>query len=109
MTVTTTYPAHLIFIEVEGVSGPRKWTGRLFRRSACIDVAWKGGTAHPRAVTWIPYFNIVEDPETGKCTATMNGGPTLSSLRYASYQNVTLAQEAGIRWAGRRFRIPTES
>ncbi len=104
----TSYPAQIVFTEVDRVLGPRKWTGRLLRRSACVDVAWSGGAARPRAVTWTPYFDIVEDLGTGRCTVTMNGGNTPSSLRYASYPDVTAAQKAGIRWAGRRFRVPME-
>ena len=97
----TSYPAQIVFTEVDNVLGPRRWTGRLLRRSACVD-----GARHNREVTCTPRFDITEDPETGRCTATLNGGNTPSSLRYAHYRDVTEAQKAGIRWAGRRFRIP---
>ena len=97
------YPAQIVFTEVDNVLGPRRWTGRLLRRSACVDVA-----RHNREVTWCPRFDIVENPKTGTCTITMNGGPTPHSLRYANYPDVTAAQKAGIRWASRRFRIPSE-
>lgn len=97
----TSYPAQIVYTEVDRVLGPRKWTGRLLRRSACVDVA-----RYNREVTWCPHFDIVEDPQTGRCTVTMNGGPTPHSKRYANYRDVTTAQKAGIRWAGRRFRIP---
>ena len=99
-----TYPAQIVFTEANSVLGPRKWTGRLLRRSACVDVAG----SRPRTVTWIPRFDITENPETGRCVVTMNGGPTPHSLRYANYLDVTAAQKAGIRWAARRFRIPVE-
>ena len=102
----TSYPAQLVFTEVDNVLGPRKWCGRLLRRAACLDVAHD--KARPRAVTWTPRFDITENPETGWCTVTMNGGTTPSSLRYAHYRDVTAAQKAGLRWAGQRFRIPTE-
>jgi hypothetical protein len=103
---TTSYPAQIVFLEVEDVAGPRKWVGRLLRRGACVDdVAWKGGAARPRVVTWTPRFDIVEDPTTRQCTVTMNGGSSPSSLHYARYADVTAAQKAGVRWAGRRFRI----
>jgi hypothetical protein len=102
----TSYPAQIVFTEVDRVLGPRTWTGRLLRRSACVDVA--GYKGRVRAVTWTPHFDIVEDPGTGRCTVTLNGGPTRHSRRYANYHDVTAAQEAGIRWAGRRFRIPAE-
>lgn len=97
----TTYLAQIVFTEVDNVLGPRKWTGRLLRRAACVDAARYG-----RAVTWTPRFDITENPETGRCTVTMNGGPTPHSRRYANYQDVTAAQKAGIRWAARRFRVP---
>jgi hypothetical protein len=104
----TAYPAQIVFTEVERVTGPRRWTGRLLRRSACVDVAWRGGATRPRAVTWTPYFDISEDPQSGRCAVTLNGGSTPHSLRHASYPDVATAQEAGIRWAGRRFRIPVQ-
>lgn len=100
------YPAQIVFTEVDNVLGPRKWTGRLLRRSASVDAAQY--KSRHRAVTWIPYFDIVEHPETGRCTVTMNGGPTSHSKRYAHHGDVTAAQKAGIRWAARRFRIPAE-
>lgn len=100
----SSYPAQIVFTEVDGVLGPRRWQGRLLRRSACIDV----GRSKPRQITWTPYFDIAEDPDGDWCTVKMNGGPTRSSIRYACYWDVTAAQEAGIRWAGRRFRIPAE-
>lgn len=105
--MTTSYPAQIVFTEVDNVLGPRKWTGRLLRRSACVDATQY--KPRQRAVTWIPRFDITENPETGRCTVTMNGGPTPHSLRYAHYADVTAAQKAGIRWAARRFRVPMES
>ena len=100
------YPAQIVFTEVDNVTGPRTWTGRLFRQSACVDVGGNGGTTHPRAVTWCPKFDITEDPDSLRCTVTFNGGTTKSSLRYATYRDVTAAMKAGIRWAARRFRVP---
>lgn len=105
--MTTTYPAQIVFTEVDNVTKPRKWTGRLLRRSASVDASQY--KSRQRAVTWIPYFDIVEHPETGRCTVTMNGGPTPHSLRYAHYADVTAEQKAGIRWAARRFRVPAEA
>ena len=104
--IATSYPAQIVFTEVANVLGPRKWNGRLLRPSACLDVAW--GEDRARKVTWCPRFDIIEDPNSGRCTVTMNGGSMPSSQRYASYPDVTTAQKAGIRWAGRRFRIPVE-
>ena len=101
---TSTYPAQIVFTEVDRVDAPRRWIGRLLRSSACLDVG--NYKRRPRAVAWTPRFDITEDPETGRCTVTMNGGPTPHSRRYASYGSITAAQTAGIRWAGRRFRVP---
>lgn len=104
--MSATYPAQIVFTEVDNVLKPRAWNGRLLRRSACFDVT--GGEDYAREVTWCPHFDIVEDPQTGKCTVTMNGGSTPHSRRYVHYPSVTAAQKAGIRWAGRRFRVPVE-
>ena len=106
MTSCRSYPAQIVFHEVDDVTGPRKWTGRLLRQSACVDVGGSGGADRPRPVTWCPKFDIAEDPTTLRCTVTLNGGNTTSSLRYATYPDVTTAMKAGVRWAARRFRIP---
>lgn len=101
------YPAQIVFTEVDDVTGPRRWQGRLFRQSACVDVtAYK---SRCRKVTWCPKFDITEDPATRRCTVTLNGGPTPHSLRHAAYPDVNAAMKAGIRWAARRFRIPQET
>jgi hypothetical protein len=106
---TTTYPAQIVFAEVDDVTGPRRWTGRLLRQSACVDVGWRGGAERPRPVTWCPKFDITENAQTGRCAVRMNGGNTPSSLRYQSYADVNAAMKAGIRWAARRFRVPAET
>lgn len=104
--MTTSYPAQIVFTEVDDVTGPRKWQGRLFRQSACVDVA--AYKHRHRKVTWCPKFDVTEDPQSRRCTVTLNGGPTPHSLRHASYPDVTAAMKAGIRWAARRFRVPVE-
>ncbi len=96
-----TYPAQIVFFEVENVIGPRRWRGRLLRPSAAIDIQTG------KLVTGTPIFNI-EERSDGKCHVTMQGGHK-SGRRYALLSNVTAAQKAGIRWAGRRFRIGGES
>lgn len=98
MTTCDTHPAQIVFTESDR---GHSWTGRLLRRSACIDTE-----RHGQPVTWTPYFDITEDTDTGRCAVVMNGGSTPHSRRYANYPNVTAAQNAGIRWAGRRFRVP---
>lgn len=101
VSVRDTYPAQIVFVESDR---GHRWTGRLLRQSACIDTTRNG-----RPVTWTPHFDIDEDPDTGRCTVTMNGGSTVHSRRYAHYPSVTAAQKAGIRWAGRRFRVPAHA
>jgi hypothetical protein len=56
-----------------------------------------------KPVTGTPFFNI-EERRDGWCHVTMQGGHK-SGRRYALHPNITEAQEAGIRWAARRFRI----
>lgn len=97
-----TYPAQIVFTESERVEEPRSWRGRLLRPSACIDVE----TGH--RVLWIPVFDIVENAQTGRCTITVQGGPDKVGRRYLSAASVLGAQRKGIRWAGRRFRIPVD-
>jgi hypothetical protein len=98
-----TYPAQIVFLQVENadLGGSRRWRGRLLRPSGAID------TETGRPVTWTPIFDL-EEGRDGKVHVTMQGGPDKGGRRYASHPNVTEAQKAGIRWAGRRFRIPVE-
>ena len=94
--------AQIVFVEVDRVEGPRRWQGRLLRRSGCVD------TQTRRPVTWTPTFDIEENERTGRCTVTMQGGTGKGGRRYASHADVTTAQKAGIRWAARRFRVLAE-
>jgi hypothetical protein len=93
------YPAQIVFTESDR---GHRWIGRLLRPSAAVDV--QRGC---RPVHGSPFFLIEQNVATGRCTATMQGSYK-SGRRYASYASVTEAQLAGIRWAGRRFRIPVE-
>ena len=97
-----TYPAQIVFLQGERIDQAR-WTGRLLRPSACIDVE----TGKP--VTCTPRFDITVEASTGHAQVTMQGGKDKGGRRYASHPNLTAAQEAGIRWAGRRFRIRREA
>ena len=90
----TTHPAQIVFTEVR----QGKWRGRLLRPSAVID------RESGKPVTWTPRFDI-EQRRDGTCHVTMQGGPDKGGRRYASHPDVTTAQKAGIRWAGRRFRV----
>lgn len=94
----TTYPAQIVFVESD--SGHR-WVGRLLRPDLALDVQ----TGRPVAQgASRPFFLVEENPETGRCTATMQGGAR-GGRRYRSFPSVTEAQIVGIRWAGRRFRV----
>ena len=92
-----TYPAQIVFTESDR---GHRWVGRLVNRSA-ID-SQTGKVASPDAM-----FLICENEETGRCVVTMRGGHR-SGTRYANYASVSEAQAAGIRWAGRRFRVVVE-
>ena len=98
--MSPSFPAQIVFTEIESVDSPRRWRGRLLRPAACIDVETR------RPVTWTPLFDIEENAQTGRCTITIQGGPSAGGRRYAAHPDVTTAQLAGIRWAARRFRIP---
>ncbi len=93
-----TYPAQIVFLVSERLDQPLRWKGRLLRGSAAVDRV----TGKP--VRGTPIFNI-EERQNGSCHVVMQGGHR-GGRRYATYANVTEAQKAGIRWAGRRFRIP---
>lgn len=97
----TTYPAQIVFVESD--SGHR-WVGRLLNPGAAVD----SRTGRPVAQTASrPLYLVVEDPKTGRCVVTMQGGAR-GGRRYRTYPSVTEAQIAGIRWAGRRFRVSAE-
>jgi hypothetical protein len=96
-----TYPAQIVFVESDR---GHRWVGRLLRPDLAVDAQTGHPVAHaaPR-----PLFLVVEDPETGRCVATMQGGAR-GGRRYRSFPSVTEAQIAGIRWAARRFRVSAE-
>jgi hypothetical protein len=92
-----TYPAQIVFIEDDRGGA---WYGRLFNLPACLDTG-----NHGRPVTGTPRFDIIER-EDGRYQATMQGGPK-GSRRHRTYPTLNAAQKAAIRWAGRRFRVPS--
>lgn len=92
------YPAQIVFTEDD--RGGR-WHGRLLRRSACLDTQ-----RYNRPVTWIPIFDIKEGQD-GRFHVTMQGGPDKGGRRHTTHKTLTAAQKHGIRWASRRFRIPS--
>lgn len=93
----TSYPAQIVFVEDD--RGGR-WRGRLLNRSMAVDTQKSN-----RPVTWTPSFDIKEGQD-GRFYVTMQGGPDKGSRRYITHKTLTEAQKHGIRWAGRRFRIP---
>ena len=97
----TTYPAQIVFVESDR---GHRWVGRLLRPDLALDTQ----TGRPVALgASRPLYLVVEDPQTGRCVVTMQGGAR-GGRRYRTYQSVTEAQIAGIRWAGRRFRVSAE-
>jgi hypothetical protein len=88
------YPAQIVFLEV----ALGRWVGRLLRASSAVD------RESGRQVTWTPRYDI-EERSDGRYHVTMQGGPDKGGRRYAVHASVTEAQKAGIRWAGRRFRV----
>jgi hypothetical protein len=96
-THSLTYPAQIVFQEVDSVTAPRRWLGRLLLPSVAVD------TQTGRRIACTPRFDIEENEGTLRCTATMQGGPGKGGRRYRSFPDVT-AQ----RMAARRFRVPGE-
>ncbi len=94
MTTKTSYPAQIVFLE-DNRGG--KWKGRLLNPKSAIDTQ-TGGPVQGR-----PFFNI---EEAGSGFDVVMQGGSRHGRRYAWHKTLTTAQEAGIRWAGRRFRIP---
>lgn len=93
------YPAEIVFVESDR---GHRWVGRLLNKAAAVDTQRSNRSVHGS-----PLFLVEENVETGRCTVTMQGSYK-AGRRYASYKNVTEAQKAGVRWAGRRFRILVE-
>jgi hypothetical protein len=86
--------AQIVFVEAD--QGGR-WLGRLLRPARALD-RQRGG----RPVVGTPRFDVVE--QGGRFIATMQGG-RVGGRRYRSFPTLTTAQEAGIRWAARRFQV----
>lgn len=89
------YPCQITFVEDDRGG---KWYGRLMNRQQAIDVE-TGGLVRGK-----PFYNITQAAED-RFVVVMQGG-SRHGRRYATHNSLTEAQEAGIRWAGRRFRIP---
>jgi len=97
----TSYPAQIVYLEDESHcfrhGGLGRWTGRLLNPKQAVDTQSNG------PVQGKPFFNITETPSG--FDVVMQGG-SRHGRRYAWHKTLTEAQTAGIRWAGRRFRIP---
>lgn len=91
-----TYPAELVFTEQR----VGRWRGRLLNLRQAFDVT--SGRARPVAAQ--PLY-LIEESEGGRFVVTMQGGKP-GGRRYRTFPTLSAAQLAGVRWAGRRFRIP---
>jgi hypothetical protein len=100
--------AQIVFVEDERGGA---WRGRLLRPSACVDTQRRN-----QPVTWQPFFNIKQGAD-GRYHAVLQGGPSqvtaggaahCGGRRFRSFSTLDEAQQAGIRWAARRFKIKEE-
>jgi len=74
----TTYPAQIVFVESDR---GHRWVGRLLRPDLALDTQ----TGRPVAQgASLPFFRVVENPQTGRCVVTMQGGHR-SGRRYRSF------------------------
>jgi len=74
-----------------------RWTGRLLNSSASVDAGCHGlpvGDAR---------FDITELRD-GTCVVLVQGR-NVNGRRYRNYPSLDVAQDAGIRWARRRFSV----
>lgn len=94
-----TVPAELVFREDE--EGGR-WYGRLLNPRQALDAE-----RDLAPVAGTPRFDVEQCMGAAgpMYRATMQGGDK-HSRRYRTYATLPEAQEAGRRWAARRFRIP---
>lgn len=91
-----THPAQIVFTE-----HPTRldcWQGRLLRRDRVIDAAHNP----PRPIEGTPRWDI--EKGTHSYSVTMQGGAK-GGRRYRTFATLDEAQQAGIRWAARRFRV----
>lgn len=101
MTARADYPAQIAFVESDR---GHRWVGRLLRPDLAVDLQ----TGRPVAqAASRPLARVEEDPETGRCVLTLQGGAA-GGRRYRSFPSVAEAQVAAVRWAGRRFRIRSD-
>lgn len=88
--MTKRHAAQIVFVQTR----EHKWVGRLLNADA-IDVHY----GKPSGM----HCYIVEHDD-GRCDL-MTQGSQVGSRRYSVHDNVTAAQEAAIRWCGRRFKV----
>jgi hypothetical protein len=89
-----TYPAQIVFTEQR----PGVWRGRLLRRDGVIDTQ-----RHDLPVHGTPRWDIEQG---STCFSVLMQGSRCGGRRYRTFKTLDEAQAAGIRWAGRRFRVP---
>jgi hypothetical protein len=92
-----TYPAQITFVEAPCGGF---WSGRLLTRKDVVDTQ---NYNRPLERSQTPRWNIEEvGPERYDVTLQGKGR---GGRRYRTFASLTAAQEAGIKWAGRRFKI----
>ena len=85
------HAAQIVFVQVTD----HKWTGHLLNSNA-VDIHY-GKPSTMRCV-------ITEEVDGGHAYL-MTQGSQVGGRRYSIHDNVTAAQEAAIRWCGRRFKV----
>ena len=88
------YAAQIVFTQAD----EHRWVGKLLNPNA-IDTHYGTKAGRIRCV--------IEEGDTGRCDMMVQGGH-VGGRRYSTHDNLTEAQEAAIRWAGRRFKIVVE-
>ena len=93
--------AQIIFTQDTSDFFKMKWKGRLLNPDHAMDEQTK------RPVTDTPRFDITE-VKKGQYDVVMQGG-SIHGRRYATYPSLNKAQEAGVKWAKRRFYIDEDA
>ena len=90
------YAAQIVFLQSR--KRENVWNGRLLNQNA-IDVHYG-----------VPSSMLcrIEELASGECYL-MTQGSQVGSRRYSTHGSLTAAQEAAIRWAGRRFKVVVEA
>jgi|KBSSwiStaDraftv2_1062776.scaffolds.fasta_scaffold369123_3 hypothetical protein len=95
------YAAQIVFLQVS----ERKWRGNLLNREQAIDTAYAGrGQDGSNPVMRC----IITQDADGDWCELMTQGEAVGSRRYSRHPSVSAAQNAAIKWCGRRFKIEVQ-